>query len=92
MKLCLPELHYHSITAHVSCITVPLTALAYALFLHTGNLLFNVAHAGLAVMTFFSFFAVISLSSKASHIEQAQEPMPMESQAAVWREESLYRP
>jgi len=58
MKLCLPELHYHSITAHVSVITVPLTALAYALFLYTGNLLFNVAHACLAAMTFFSFFAV----------------------------------
>lgn len=58
MKICLPEMHYHSITAHVSCVTVPLTAAAYAAFLQTGGLFWNVAHACLTVMTFLSFFAV----------------------------------
>ncbi len=58
MKIALPELHYHSITAHVPCVTVPLAAAAYAAFLHTGNPAFNVAHACLTVMAFFSFFAV----------------------------------
>ncbi|OGS36025.1 MAG: hypothetical protein A2293_05820 [Elusimicrobia bacterium RIFOXYB2_FULL_49_7] len=60
MKLSLPELHYHSITAHVPCVTVPLTAVAYACFLYTGVLVYNVAHIGLTAVTFLSFFAVVS--------------------------------
>jgi hypothetical protein len=56
----LPEWHYHSITCHVPCVSVPLTAAAYAAFLKTGNLFFNVAHLGLTFITLMSFFVVFA--------------------------------
>jgi hypothetical protein len=58
MNIKLPELHYHSITCHVPCITVPGTALAYAAFLLTGKPFFHIAHIGLAAVSFLSFFIV----------------------------------
>jgi hypothetical protein len=60
MTYKLPEWHYHSITCHVPCITVPLTAAAYAMFLKTGDMFYNVAHLGLAFVTFASFFVVFA--------------------------------
>ena len=60
MKLKLPDLHYHSITCHVPCITGPLTALAYAVFLGTGNIYYNIAHICLTVVTALSFFVVFA--------------------------------
>jgi hypothetical protein len=56
----LPEWHYHSITCHVPCISVPLTAAAYAAFLKTGDMFYNAAHLGLTVISFMSFFVVFA--------------------------------
>ena len=60
MNIKLPELHYHSMTAHAPAITVPLTALAYAVFLLTGNAFYYVAHACLTPVTFLGFFVVFA--------------------------------
>lgn len=60
MTYKLPEWHYHSITCHVPCATVPLTAAAYAAFLYTGDPFYNVAHLGLSFVTAMSFFVVFA--------------------------------
>jgi hypothetical protein len=56
----LPEWHYHSITCHVPCVSVPLTAASYAMFLHTGDMFYNIAHLGLTFVTMASFFVVFA--------------------------------
>jgi len=58
MTIKLPELHYHSITAHVPCVTVPLTAIAYGVFLKTGAPFYNITHLCLTIVTFLSFVVV----------------------------------
>jgi len=44
----------------VPCISVPLTAIAYAVFLKTGDMFYNVAHIGLTFITMASFFVVFA--------------------------------